>query len=180
MPSTQNRWHIRAATVEDLPAVLQLYDEAVAWLNARGIAEQWGTTPVSERPHLVAEVRESLDFGAVAEWDGLVGFIAVDTAVPGEVVGLLGERAGSAAWVHSLVARRTPEAQGVGAALLRWAEAYALGQGRTCLGLGCWAGNPRLVAYYEGVGFRRVGETGEQARRGVVFAKTLDLTRASS
>ena len=172
-------WRIRRTKPNDLAAVLQLYDEAVAWLNARGIPDQWGTTPISERLHVVAEVCESLDFGAAAELDGLAGFIAVNTAVPTEVASLLGEQVSQAAWVHSLVARMTPEARGAGAALLRWAEAYALGQGRTCLGLGCWAGNTRLVSYYEGVGFRRIGEMGEQERRGAVFVKTLTSTRAS-
>jgi len=33
---------IRAASESDLASVLQVYDEAAAWLQSIGITEQWG------------------------------------------------------------------------------------------------------------------------------------------
>ena len=149
-----------------MAAVLQLFDEAVAWLNARGITDQWGRTPVSARPHLVTEVRGYLDYAVVAE-NGenengeLAGFIAISLGVPEEMAPHLSQQAATdGAWVESLVARRTLAARGVGAALLRWAEQQALTHGKTYLGLSCAASNSRLVGYYEGCGFERVGSHG--------------------
>ncbi len=173
-------WRIRQTTPTDLTAVLQLFDEAVAWLNARGITDQWGTTPVSARPHLVTEVRGYLDYAIAAE-NGedengkLVGFVAVSFTVPEEMVPHLSQQAAiDGVWVQSLVARRTPAARGAGAALLGWAEQYALTHGKTYLGLSCAASNRRLVEYYEGRGFERVGEVGEIDARGAVFEKRLE------
>lgn len=42
---------IMLATRDDLYPVLKLFDEAVAWLNARGLANQWGSEPFSISPH---------------------------------------------------------------------------------------------------------------------------------
>ncbi len=117
-------WRIRQTKPADLVAVLQLFDEAVAWLNARGITDQWGTTPVSARPHLLAEVQGYLDYAVVAEIgevgaDELAGFVALSLTVPKEMAAHLSQQAAiSGAWVESLVARRTPTARGAGAALL--------------------------------------------------------------
>lgn len=175
-------WPVRRTTPTDLAAVLQLFDEAVAWLNARGITDQWGTTPVSARPHLVEEVRGFLDSAVVAEVvkdsgeaqpDRLAGFIAVSLTLPEEITFLFGERTATAAWVESLVAGRTPPARGAGAALLKWAEQHASAHGKTCLGLSCAASNPRLVEYYKDRGFERVGEVGESDGRISVFEKGL-------
>ena len=152
-------WRIRQTKPTDLAAVLQLFDEAVAWLNARGITDQWGTTPVSVRPHLVTEVQGYLDYTVIAE-NGedenseLAGFVAVSLTVPPEMAPHLSEEAArGGAWVESLVARRMPAARGAGATLLRWAEQHALAHGKMYLGLSCAASNPRLVEYYEGRGF---------------------------
>jgi L-amino acid N-acyltransferase YncA len=82
MAASTNHWRIRKATSDDLPAVLQLYDAAVVWLNAQGITEQWGTTPVSERSHLVAEISDFLHYGMVAEDTDIQGFIAVNSVTP--------------------------------------------------------------------------------------------------
>lgn len=172
-------WRIRQTKPTDLAAVLQLFDEAVAWLNALGITDQWGTMPVSARPHLVTEVRGYLDYAVVTENDEdgngeLAGFVAVSFTVPDEMAPHLSQQATiGGAWVESLVARRTPAARGAGAALLRWAEQHALEHGKRYLGLSCAASNSRLVEYYVGRDFERVGEVGESDGRSAVFEKRL-------
>ena len=160
-PPATVSWRIRPATAADLPAIFRLYDEAVVWLNARGITDQWGTTPVSERPHLVEEVRESLSRGFVVVDDGSVaGFMELETGTPDYIASLIGPAASAeGAYVHSLVARKSPPASGAGAALLGHAETLARAANKSCLRLNCWAGNPRLIAYYESQGFaRRFGD----------------------
>jgi hypothetical protein len=41
---------LRLATGDDTDAVVAVYDEAVAWLAARGRSDQWGTTPFPPGP----------------------------------------------------------------------------------------------------------------------------------
>jgi hypothetical protein len=58
-------FRIRKGSAADAPAVVGLFDAAVAWLVARGQEGQWGTTPWSQRPELVARAY------AWAQGDGL-------------------------------------------------------------------------------------------------------------
>ncbi len=172
MTTPTNNRHLRRSIPDDLPVVLRLYDEAVAWLNAQGITEQWGTTPVSSRLHLVEEITSFLQYGMVAESAGIQGFIAVDFTTPDEFVPHAGRASASdAGYVQTLVARRTPAARGVGADLLRWAEQHTLSQGKTYLRLSCWAGNPKLLAYYESRGFARCSDASDENRQGQPFEK---------
>ena len=142
------RWRIRPSGAGDFEAVMGLYDEAVIWLNERGITEQWGVTPVSSRPHLVAEIQGYLNDATVVENDAseLLGLIAVAFPAP--------EAAESnVAYIHSIVSRRTPDARGAGAALLQWAEETAKKHGLNALRMARWENNPKLVAYYQNLGF---------------------------
>ena len=41
---------IRPGSPADYDALLALFDEAVAWMVARGQEGQWGSRPFSERP----------------------------------------------------------------------------------------------------------------------------------
>ena len=49
---------IRAGGPDDAQVVLDLFDEAVAWLVARGQTGQWGTEPFSAFERRVEKVRE--------------------------------------------------------------------------------------------------------------------------
>ena len=154
--------------------MLRLYDEAVIWLNARGITEQWGTSPVSSRLHLVDEIAGFLQHGTVAEDTEIQGFIAVDFATPDYFPSYAGQpTVMDGGYVHTLVARRMPTARGVGADLLRWAERHTQGRGKAYLRLDCWAGNPKLVAYYERKGFMRCGKVTGEDRWEQLFEKRL-------
>jgi GNAT superfamily N-acetyltransferase len=174
MTTPTNDRHIRRSTPDDLPAVLQLYDEAVAWLNAQGITEQWGTTPVSERPHLVKEISDFLGYGMIAQGAEIQSFIAVDFTTPDYFPSYAEQPTVMAGgYVHTLVARRKPIARGVGADLLRWAEQHTQSQGKNYLRLDCWAGNPKLIAYYERRGFVRCGQVAGENWWGQLLEKRL-------
>lgn len=174
MTTSPNDWHLRRSTPDDLPAVLQLYDDAIVWLNARGITEQWGTTPVSSRLHLVEEITGYLEYGMVAAGVGIQGFIAVGLTAPDEFAShIQAPSLSDGGYVETLVARRTPAAHGAGADLLRWAERHTLGEGKAYLRLSCWAGNPKLISYYESRGFTRCGEADDEGWHGQLFEKHL-------
>jgi ribosomal protein S18 acetylase RimI-like enzyme len=50
------------------------------------------------------------------------------------------------------------EGRGIGAALLRWAEATLRQQQKMWACLDCYASNPALIAYYERQGYNAIGE----------------------
>jgi len=167
-------WSIRKARPEDLDALLQVYDEAVVWLNAHGITTQWGTTPVSSRVHVVKEITGLIDFGCVAEADELLGFIAFNSKPDSAFAEFIDiETLMSATYVHSLVARRTQQARGIGVALLRYAEENARAMGHETFLLSCYAENPKLIAHYESFGLTRCGVAYENGRGEQLFRKDI-------
>jgi len=68
-----------------------------------------------------------------------------------------GDVPGAAGYVHGLAVRRDFAGQGLGRALLRWAENRAASSGREHLRLDCVAGNRALNEYYERAGFDHRG-----------------------
>ncbi|MFG3255367.1 GNAT family N-acetyltransferase [Streptomyces sp. NPDC048172] len=135
-----------------------MLDGAVAWMNARGNTEQWGTTPFSEKPGGVERIEryttEHEPF--VAELDGTpVGCLVLGhgpspempIAAPGEP-----ER-----YVRLLVSDREYAGRGIGAALLGRAAEETRRAGVELLRVDCWAGGGgELVAFYERTGFTDV------------------------
>jgi hypothetical protein len=65
---------IRESRADDASGLLALFDEAVAWMVARGQPEQWGVEPWSAQPERIARVeRFALDVGMrIAELEGVV------------------------------------------------------------------------------------------------------------
>ena len=60
MPTT-----FRDGSVDDLDAVLRLFDDNIEWLVARGRDGQWGSEPFSTNPTRVNFVRDILASGEV-------------------------------------------------------------------------------------------------------------------
>jgi len=158
---------IRRGSTDDTGTLLALFDEAVAWLVARGQTGQWGSEPFSARPSTATRVRAWAAGGGlrIAEEDG-------------EPVGalVLGRRP---AWVppvpeveryvQALVSSRRHAGRGVGAALLAHAREEAREGGAELLRVDCWEGAPALVAWYERQGFARAGTFAVDGWRGVVL-----------
>jgi GNAT superfamily N-acetyltransferase len=155
--------------VADTGAVLALFDEAVAWLVARGQEGQWGTTPFSHSDARVARV---------AEWAAGGGLrIAVDAA--GESLGaiVIGARP---AWVQpartaeryieALVTSRRHAGLDIGAVLVARAIAETRDAGVALLRVDCWGDAPALVGWYERQGFHRSGTFELDGWRGQVLS----------
>jgi GNAT superfamily N-acetyltransferase len=68
-----------------------------------------------------------------------------------------GPRPADAAYVHGLVIDRGRAGNGIGAALLTWAEDRTNAVSRSFLRLDCVQGNLALRSYYARAGFREVG-----------------------
>lgn len=165
---------IRPGTPEDFDAVLALGDEAVAWMNARGNTEQWGT-----KPWTGDEKHEQMVYYALLG-DG----VHVMESKEGDVVGVLmatDQRSEHAPvvderelYINLLLTSRQRSGQGIGAALMERAKAVAGEQGIDLIRLECWAGeNGSLVRVYEGYGFQRVQEVFTEDWPGMLLAMRL-------
>lgn len=146
---------IRPGGLADAPAILAMLDGAVAWMNARGNTEQWGTTPYSQQPGGVARVEGYTTENStyMAELDG-------------EPVGAMVLGSGPDPWmpiapadeperyVRLLISDRRYAGRGIGAALLVHAAEETRRAGVALLRVDCWAGGGgELVAYYQRQGF---------------------------
>lgn len=168
------------ATVDAVPAVLHLLDDAVEWLVSRDRIGQWGSAPFSENPQRVEQLEEYTTTG-LGLW--LAIKVADDTPMlgqnvksdidpqtmsgepPGVIVGALavGERKPYVAsvsepelYVRLLVTDRRWAGNGIGKRLLEHASGLATGAGVSLLRVDCYAGGDgKLIQYYESQGFKR-------------------------
>ncbi|MFF6783339.1 GNAT family N-acetyltransferase [Streptomyces sp. NPDC012510] len=146
---------VRPGGPADAPAVLGMLDAAVAWMNARGNTEQWGTIPYSRRPDGPARVERYTTENTpyIAESDGTpVGALVLDSGPsPQMPIPPAGE---PERYVRLLVTDRRHAGRGIGAALLAHAAEETRRAGVRLLRVDCWAGEGgRLVAFYERNGF---------------------------
>ncbi|WP_089155670.1 GNAT family N-acetyltransferase [Micromonospora sp. NBS 11-29] len=169
---------IRPGGPGDEPAVLRLFDSAIAWLAERGRTGQWGTDPASTDPRRVAQA------DAYAHGGGL-WFAEIDGTEAGAlVVGAATEYVPPATepelYVNLLVTDRAYAGRGIGARLLAHAAELAHARGLGLLRVDCYRSADRaLVRFYEGCGFTATDEftvhrPGRVPWPGQVLARRLD------
>lgn len=167
---------IRPGGPADAPAVLDMLDGAVAWMNKRGNTEQWGTTPYSKKPGGVERVERYTTENApfIAELDEVpVGALVLDSGPsPQMPIAPAGE---PECYVRLLVSDRRHAGRGVGAALLARAAEEARRAGVALLRVDCWAGGGgELVAFYERNGFTPTDRFLSGSWPGQVLARRVD------
>jgi GNAT superfamily N-acetyltransferase len=143
----------RIGAPEDAEWLIGLFDEAVAWLVARGQPGQWGSEPFSAREPARRQVAEVCGDGTlrVASLDGEdVAALAVGEHPP-DVVAI--DR--PELYINLLLVSRAHAHRGIGDGLVDRARAEARERGVEVLRVDCWAGAPSLVAWYEARGFAR-------------------------
>ena len=162
---------IRHGGPADADAVIGLFDEAVLWMVARGQTGQWGTEPMSRNAKMVARVRDW------AAGDGLWMMEDEGVAVGALVVGERPEHVHPVdepeLYVELLLSSRARAGERIGARLVEHAVALARDAGVALLRVDCWAGAPKLVAFYEGEGFVRDGTFDVRGWPGQVFSMRL-------
>jgi GNAT superfamily N-acetyltransferase len=162
---------IRKGSPADEPALLALFDEAVAWMVARGQTGQWGDRPFSERPETRKRVHEMAQHAGlwIAERDGApVGALIVG-AHPDHVHAI--DR--PEMYVELLLSSRAHAGNRIGARLVEHADVLAEEAGVPVLRVDCWAGAPSLVRWYEAQGFVRAGTFDYHGWIGQVFEKPI-------
>jgi GNAT superfamily N-acetyltransferase len=174
---------ISVAQPDDLPEVLGLFDDAVAWLNARGVTGQWGTTPFSASPRSGPRFMGWITPGAlfVARQDGrIAGCVALAAQPPTYAAHFWREFPATAYYLEAFATARDRAGQGIGRALLAWAEATARRRGKDTIWLDCWADSPGLVAYYQRAGYTPTDTVTVGEWRGQLFHKALEPDAAAS
>jgi len=150
---------IREGGLGDVPAVLALGDEAVAWMNARGNTTQWGTEPWTGHEKLESLTRNwALGGGMrVLETDdgGIVAALVItEERQPYVSPAPDGERE---LYVNFLIVSRRWAGKGLGATLIDRARQEAAERGIDLIRVDCWAGEDgSLVKQYERLGFTPV------------------------
>ncbi|TDP88958.1 GNAT family N-acetyltransferase [Labedaea rhizosphaerae] len=148
---------LRRGDEQDLGTLLAFFDEAVAWMVARGQPDQWGTEPWSANPKRVERVRALIGSGElwIAELDGVAAGALIVSDHADEHVPTVDE---PERYVRLLITSRALAGNGIGSLLLDKAKDIARADGIELLRVDCWAGGGgKLVAYYERNGFAKSG-----------------------
>ncbi len=154
--TTAGIFEVVQAGPEHTDTVLSILREAAQWIQAKGI-DQWPADGFSREQTAVrveaGEVYLALRDGEAA------GTLQLQRSDPF----IWGAMPDDALYVHRLAVRRAFAGQGLGHALLRWAEERAAAAGKTYLRLDCMEENEALNRYYRQAGFslRRRWEYGK-------------------
>ena len=145
-------YQLRQARPQHLLDILSLLVDASNWLQTKDTT-QWDYYRTDLEGN-TGEVVESMENGNTFVLEKESEVIATLTLEPepGEFdFDLWGDAAKDegAIYLHRLVVLREHAGKGIGAALLRWAEAYAKKSGKTKLRFDCVANNEGLNAYYQ-------------------------------
>ena len=140
--------HIRPALTGDADAVIGILEEAVRWLESRGMP-MWRAEELDG-----GQIRADIEAGLfhLVECDGqataIFKFQLEDALFWPDIP------PGQSAFVHRLAVRRKFSGEGISSAILGWAASKTRSLGRPFLRLDCDAARPRLRALYERFGFK--------------------------
>jgi len=143
---------IRRATAQDVKVITQIRNDAhekkvahgdYAWgKDGDGFSEGWVLNSLSRRDVYVAE-QDGVPVGTFSlDWDDEVYW---------------GPQEPTAGYLHGLSVRKGFNGGGLGIFMILWCASQVKTMGRRFVRLGCDARNTKLCAYYEGLGFVRVG-----------------------
>jgi GNAT superfamily N-acetyltransferase len=153
--TTLGHLRMEEAKKEDLGAVIQIIDEAAAWLHSKGITRQWPSpTPKEFRDRMEKDIAQREVYLAYLEnIDEAVGTLRFEWCDM-ELWQCEQEDGG---YIHSFATRDGVRRRGVGAAMLAWAREHVRTRGKQYLRLDCWGGNRALCQYYKQTGFTFCG-----------------------
>lgn len=146
---------VRRAVPTDAPAILGLFDDAIAWFVRIGNSGQWGTEPVSGQQQWIDRAaewcRDPDAWVAEAPELGVCGAIVL-----GDAVDYVPAATRPELYVRVLIGSRNPRAAGTGRRLLAVADERADALGLSQLRVDCYAGGTGgLVRFYESCGYER-------------------------
>ena len=151
---------IRVGGPDDVALILAFGDEAVAWMNARGNTQQWGTEPWSSGDgNRRAQFERRAAGGGMRVLEDEDGTALGAMVISEERQPYVPDAEERELYVNFLITSRKHAGRGVGRALIERAKQEAAERGIDLLRVDCWAGEDgNLVKVYEGYGFKRVQE----------------------
>lgn len=161
----------RLGSETDYPFLVALFDEAVAWMVARGQTGQWGDRPVADRPNGDEWIR------GLASDSGLRIAEANEIPAGALIVGEAPEYApaidSSELYINLIITSRRYARKAIGSTLV--GAAIKEGRATNCdlLRVDCWAGAPNLVAWYERQGFKRTDKYDIDGWKGQILSMSL-------
>ena len=159
--------HIRLATPDDLPLVIEIIGEAAAWLEAKGV-RQWPSPPNEHWRRRVAGQIARGECYLAYRGDEASGTLRLTWTDP-----YWRNAPQAAGYVHSLAIRTHLHGQQLGEALLNWAVEQIRQRGRKWVRLDCLASNSRLRRYYEALGFVYRGQVGDHDYVAALYEREL-------
>ncbi len=146
---------VRVALPDDLDDVLGVLDEAAAWLQSIGMAQQWPPSFSADGAlrRLTHDLIEKQEMFIACSRGAVIGCFRL--SFEENVYWPHGE---TAVYLFSLAVRRAYSRQGVGQFMLDWAAQHAADRGRSELRLDCFAANQKLRDYYLNAGFDWQGD----------------------
>ncbi len=165
---------IGPAREEDIPAIMDLLQRRIDWMDEKGLY-QWNKTgylTCYPPEHFRRLIREEVVLAA-READRLTGIMALLSRDPRWPNG----DDGKAFYVHHLAT--DPACPGLGKEMLSYAESYARRHGKPFLRLDSQKVNDALSRYYEVLGYFPAGECVDGAYVGILREKSV-LPSASS
>ncbi len=147
---------IRRASAKDAVAVLQVFDEVIAWFVAIGNHGQWGTEPWSMSPRRVVQVTEACALPGAWVVEGPDGRIHA-VLVLGEPMPYVPAATEPEVYVRLLIAARDSGVRSLGRRLMAFADERARALGVQRLRVDCYGGGSGdLVRFYESCGYERL------------------------
>ena len=146
---------IEQAQLDDIAGIIELFEEAAVWLESKNLF-QW---PIRVAPRFWSFLREKVRDGEVFVVRGGNGRLLAHIRFDYHPNKVWCDNPANTAYVRGLVIANEVRGQGMGTALLDWAQGYVRQRGFARLRLDCLAENGRLRQYYRDYGFTYVGQS---------------------
>ncbi len=163
---------VRRGGPQDIDVLVGLFDDAVAWLVARGQPEQWGSEPFSQRPDGRRRVNALATGGGL--WVAEAGGEPVGALVVGDAPEYAPPVDYRELYIELLLTARRHAGKALGGRLIEVALREARTAGCAIIRVDCWAGAPRLVRWYEQQGFIPAALYERRGFTGQIFSLQLD------
>lgn len=164
---------LRRASVADAPAVLQVFDEVIAWFVGMVNHDQWGTEPWSASPRRVKQVSEACAMPGAWVLEEPGGRIRA-ALVLGEPMPYVPSTTEPEVYVRLLIAARDERVRGVGRRLLAFADDRARAAEVRRLRVDCYGGGTGdLVRFYESCGYERISTFDVEGWPGQLLGRNL-------
>jgi len=166
-PLEPSPFRVVPARLEDTDTVLEILDEAAAWIIERKLPSVWKPGGFSRQAFLEQISLGEVHIGLVDEKP--VGTLTLQWAD----LTFWGERQQDAGYVYKLAVRPAYARQSIGLEMLKWAEASARKAGKRFLRLNCLAEDRKIRDYYERAGFLYKGNVAGPKALATLYEKAL-------